>query len=81
MQEPDSPTPDHGSTIAEFFARDPQQHTKQSLDGVIEHLRGQRKRFKAGDKTAGNPKPKTKTQKAQDAAMELGKDLLGGIDL
>ena len=80
MQEP-APTPDHGSTIAEYFARDPMQHTKQSLDAVIDHLRGQRKRFKAGDKSAGSPKPKTKTQKAQADAMELGKDLLGGLEL
>lgn len=75
------PDPDEHSTIAEFFARDPFQHTEKSLDAVIEHLRSQRHRFKQGDKSAGSPKAPSKTQAAQTAAMKIGGDLLKDLDL
>ena len=67
--------------IAEYFARDPHQHTEQSISAIVAHLRTQRKKFKLGDKTAGSPKPKSATAKKQEAAMKIGGNLLGELDL
>lgn len=80
MQEQD-PTPEEDTPIAEMFARDPFKHTTQSLDAIIKTLREQRHRFKAGDKSAGSPKPKSKTALKQEEAMKIGGDLLDGLDL
>jgi hypothetical protein len=74
--------PEEDTPIAEFFARDPFSHTEQSLDAIIKKLRSQRERFKAGNKSAGSPKPPTKAEKARQAAMKIGgDDLLGSLDL
>ena len=77
----DNPDVHDKTPLAEYFARDPHQHTEQSLAAIVGHLRTQRKKFKMGDKSAGSPKPKTATALKQEAAMEVGKDLLGDLDL
>jgi hypothetical protein len=45
--------------IAELFARDPGQHTKESIDEIITYYRNARAQFVLGDTKAGKTtKPK-----------------------
>ena len=67
---------DHVTPIAELFARDPLDLAKQDIQKIIEVLRAKRKRFKAGDKTAGRTTP-TKSSIAQAKAQEV----TGKLDL
>jgi hypothetical protein len=76
-----SPVEEEATTIAELFARDPHEHTKQSLAQLVSELRKRRARFKVGDKTAGSAKAPSKTAAKQSAAMSINKDLLNDLDL
>ena len=48
---------DETDTIAELYARDPFQHTKRSIERIIEDLRGKRIHFKLGGKPLAEKKP------------------------
>lgn len=64
--------------IAELFARDPLDLSKQDLTVIVEKLRGQRVRFAAGFADAGTPASRvSKATKAQAAATKV----TGNIDL
>jgi hypothetical protein len=67
--------------IAELFARDPLDLSKQDLTVIVEKLRGQRVRFAAGFADAGTPASRvSKATKAQAAATKVTGDLdLGDI--
>ncbi len=57
--------------LADAFARDPLDHTKDSIQLIVQKLRDQRHQFVAGNKAAGTPNaPKPKTASGQ-AALEL----------
>jgi len=58
------------TTIAEIMATDPLDLTKSDIQLIVQHLRGKRHQFVAGNKAAGTvnaPKPKTPTGKAAAA--------------
>jgi len=64
--------------IAELFARDPLDLSKQDLTVIVEKLRGQRVRFAAGFADAGTPASRvSKATKAQAEATKV----TGEIDL
>jgi hypothetical protein len=64
--------------IAELFARDPLDLSKQDLTVIVEKLRGQRVRFAAGFADAGTPASRvSKSTKEQQAATKI----TGEIDL
>lgn len=67
--------------IAELFARDPLDLSKQDLAAIVEKLRGQRVRFAAGFTSAGTPASKvTKATKDQAAATKITGEIdLGGL--
>lgn len=67
------------SDMAELFARDPLQHTKESIDEIIAYYRVARANFNLGDKTAGSPKKVAKTaadKQPKIKSLDLN-DLLG----
>lgn len=68
-------------TIVELMNRDPLHHTKQNVDDIIKYLRGQRKKFLAGNAKAGTaPAKKSKATKNQEAAAKVtGKIDLGNL--
>jgi hypothetical protein len=49
--------------LAELFARDPLQLTKDDIRSIIEEMRKSRHAFNAGNAKAGSTKPKTEKQK------------------
>lgn len=49
--------------IAELFARDPLDLSKQDINLIIEEMRKSRHAFNAGNMSAGSTKPKTERQK------------------
>lgn len=51
------------SDLAELFARDPLQLTKDDIRSIIEEMRKSRHAFNAGNAKAGSTKPKTEKQK------------------
>lgn len=67
--------------IAELFARDPLELSKQDLTVIVEKLRGQRVRFAAGFTAAGTPASRvSKVTKAQEAATKVTGEIdLGGL--
>lgn len=74
-------TDNEETPIAELFARDPYQLSKQDLDSIITKLRSQRKRYVSGDKSAGSPRP-SKASKAQSEAAKITGDLdLGDLGI
>lgn len=50
--------------LAELFARDPLELTKDDIRSIIEEMRKSRHAFNAGNAKAGSTKPKTEKQKA-----------------
>lgn len=75
---PDLPLDEPVDTpIAELFARNPGDLSANQIDLIIAKLRSQRSRFLTGDKTAGSPKPPSKTKKAELAATKV----TGALDL
>lgn len=76
-EDPAADTP-----IAELFARNPGDLGEQDIQLLINKYRSQRHRFLAGDKTAGSPRPPTKTAKAQAAAQKVTGELdLGALGI
>ncbi len=68
--------------IAEIFARDPLDHTKEDIQLIVQRLRDQRHQFLAGNKTAGTPNaPKPKTAAGQAAAELKGQFSLSDLGL
>lgn len=70
------------SELSELFDRDPEQHTKESLDELIEKLRGMRGQFALNnDKKAGTVKPKkpTKPSVLAGAGISLKLNLLKSV--
>ena len=67
--------------IAELFARDPLELSKQDLTLIVEKLRGQRVRFAAGFADAGTPASRvSKATKDQAAATKITGEIdLGGL--
>jgi len=65
------------SEISELFARNPLKLHPQDITKIVTHLREQRKRFVAGNKTAGSMKPKSAAQKKQADAVSI----TGKLDL
>ena len=65
------------SELAELFARDPLNYVDGDIDTIVATLRKQRKRFVAGDKTAGSPKPPSAAKVKRDAINET----VGKVDL
>ena len=63
--------------IATLMARDPLELSDQDIMSIIETLRANRKRFKAGDAQAGSTKPKKETVKAKAAAES--KSIIGDL--
>lgn len=60
------------SELSELFALDPEQHTKESLDELIEKLRGMRGQFALNnDKKAGTVKPKKPAKPSALAGMGI----------
>lgn len=49
--------------LAELFARDPLELTKDDIRSIIEEMRKSRHAFNAGNAKAGSTKPKTEKQK------------------
>ena len=49
--------------LAELFARDPLQLSKQDIRSIVEEMRKSRHAFNAGNAKAGTTKPKTEKQK------------------
>lgn len=66
--------------MAELFARDPSQHTRESIDEIIAYYRKAREQFILGDKGAGSTKRATKEAgpKAKIEKIDLA-DLLGKV--
>ena len=61
------------TSLAEIFALDPLDLTKDDIQLIVQKLRDSRHRFNAGDKSAGTmAPPKTATGRA---AKELGSQL------
>lgn len=70
--------PEAKQDIAELFARDPLDLSKQDLASIVEKLRGQRVRFAAGFADAGTPASRvSKATKAQAEATAI----TGEVDL
>jgi hypothetical protein len=55
--------------MTELFARDPLQHTRESIDEIITYYRGARAAFNLGEKSAGS------TKKAKAAPLPKGEKL------
>lgn len=67
------------SDLAELFARDPRDLTRDDIREIVAAFRERRHLFNKGNLKAGSTKPKTEKQKV---AAELGKKLnLGDLDL
>ncbi len=49
--------------IAELFARDPREMTRDDLTQIVGKLRESRKQFNMGNVKAGSTKPKSASQK------------------
>lgn len=60
------------SDMAELFARDPLNHTRESIDAIIAYYREARKNFILGEKSAGSTK-KMKAAPKSDGP-KLGSD-------
>jgi hypothetical protein len=58
------------SDLAELFARDPLQLTKDDIRTIIEEMRKSRHAFNAGNMKAGSTKPPTEKQKAISSLAE-----------
>lgn len=72
MSTPDLPSDD---TIAQLMKTDPLKLTDQNIDTIITALRGQRKNFIAGNKSAGTPvAKKSAATKKQEAALKATGD-------
>lgn len=56
--------------LAELFARDPLNLTKEDISSIIEEMRKSRHAFNAGNMKAGSTKPKTEKQKTIAALAE-----------
>ena len=65
------------SEVSELFRRDPLSLSEQDITTIVTSLRAQRKRFAAGNKSAGSMKPKTAAAKKADAAVKT----TGKLDL
>ena len=66
------------SDIAELFARDPLELSKQDLGEIVTYYRQKRAQFNLGDKTAGS----TKKMKADTPKIKMSADeLLKGLGL
>lgn len=65
------------SDLATLMARDPLELSKADVGKIVEHLRGNRKRFLAGNQQAGSMKPKKETVKAKAAAES--KSIIGDL--
>ena len=66
------------SELSDIFALDPLGLSKQDINATIEHIRKQRHRYVAGNKSARTPeKRKSKATVKQDEALAIGK----GIEL
>lgn len=52
------------SDLAQLFARDPLELSKDDIKTIVEEMRKSRHAFNAGNANAGNTKPKTEKQKA-----------------
>lgn len=52
------------SDLAELFARDPLQLSKDDIRSIVEEMRKSRHAFNAGNVKAGSTKPLTEKQKA-----------------
>lgn len=63
--------------IATLMARDPLKLSDQDIDTIVETLRANRKRFKAGDAQAGSTKPKKETVVAK--AAKESKSIIGDL--
>jgi hypothetical protein len=61
------------SDIAELFARDPLQCTKDDIKFIIEEYRKRQKQFNSGVMQAGNVKPKT--SRAKKPGLDLNVDV------
>ncbi len=64
------------SEIAELFARDPLELTKDDITLIVKKLREQRAQFNLGNKVAGKAKPK-----ASDLTKEAATSLLDKLEL
>lgn len=63
------------SELAEIFAKDPQEYSKQDLREVIAAMREARVSFNKGNMKAGNTKPRTEKQKQHaELAQSLSLD-------
>ena len=68
--------------LADAFARDPLDHTKDSLQLIVQKLRDQRHQFVAGSKRAGTPNaPKPRSASGKAAAELKGHLSLDDFDL
>lgn len=64
------------SELSELFSRDPEQHTAESIDELIEKLRGMRGQFALNnDKKAGTVKPKAPAKKSALALAGISLNL------
>lgn len=68
---------DGKSELATLMARDPLKLSDQDIMTIIENLRANRKRFKAGEAQAGSMKPKAETVKAK--AAKESESLIGNL--
>lgn len=67
------------SDLADLFARDPRDLTRDDIREIVKGFRERRHLFNKGNLKAGSTKPKTEKQKV---AAELSKKLdLGDLDL
>ena len=68
--------------IAELFARDPLDLSKQDIEAVVAHFRASRIRYVQGDLSAGSSKPKAQTKTSQDLeAKKIAKVTLSDLGL
>lgn len=61
------------SDLAELFARDPLNLTKEDIRSIIEEMRKSRHAFNAGNAKAGSTKPLTEKQKQVKSLAETMK--------
>ena len=66
------------SDIAELFARDPLELSKQDIGEIVNYYRQKRAQFNLGDKTAGNTK---KMKESTPKVKQSGEELLKGLGL
>lgn len=59
------------SEIAELYAKDPMELTRDDITTLVEDLRGRRKSFKLGDKSAGKQKASPKALANLDVSALL----------